>query len=143
MIFNLQKFKTNLKKVFHQRKSQKEKIKSSMVVVKGGGQTYQIGNGKYVPSEEELPQWFKDNLDMQQTNCNGSQKCVEMKDIAQKCMQEKGSYVDCAPLVDAYHLCYANMLQSKLPMNEQVKLKEQQALALQQQYSNNNNSAKQ
>ena len=95
-----------------------------MVVVKGGGETYQIGNGKYVASEQELPQWFKDNMDMQETNCNGEAKCVELRDKAQQCMQEKGNYDACAALAEAYHVCYAQSLQNRLPTKEQVKLRE-------------------
>ncbi len=94
-----------------------------MVVVKGGGETYQIGNGKYVPTENDLPQWFKDNMDMQETNCNGDARCVELKDKAQQCMQERGSYDICAALVEAYHLCHAQALQSRLPQKEQDRLK--------------------
>jgi hypothetical protein len=104
-----------------------------MVVIKGGGETYSIGNGKYVPSENELPQWFKDNMDMQETNCNGDQRCVELKDKAQKCMEEKGSYDFCAAIVEAYHLCHANALQSRLPQKQQDKMKEVMATMTQQQ----------
>jgi hypothetical protein len=96
-----------------------------MVVVKGGGETYQIGNGKYVASEEQLPQWFKDNADMLETDGGGDARCVEMRNVAQQCMQERGAYDACAALVEAYHLCHANALHARLPAPVQQRLREQ------------------
>lgn len=81
------------------------------VTVKGGGQTYQIGNGK-VMEWDEVPPWFKEQLDMQQEEA----KCAAAKLLAQRCIEDKGFWdEECVKLTDAFHLCQSNELRSQLP----------------------------
>lgn len=109
-----------------------------MVVVKGGGTTYSIGNGKFVASESELPAWFKSNMDMQETDGAGNARCVELRNVAQRCMEEKGSYDLCAALVEAYHKCHAEALVKRLPLQQQQHMLQLQQQQQQQQQQNQN-----
>lgn len=82
-----------------------------MVVVKGGGSTYQIGSGKEM-AWDDVPQSFKKILDEQKE----IDECVEMKMIAQKCINDKGFWdKKCVELTEAFHLCQGNALRSQLP----------------------------
>lgn len=82
-----------------------------MVTVKGGGQTYQISSGKQMPWED-VPEAFKRTLAEQEE----IEKCVEMKAVAQKCIEDKGFWdPSCVELTEKFHLCQANELRAKLP----------------------------
>lgn len=83
-----------------------------MVVVKGGGQTYSIGNGRQL-EWEEVPESFKKKLSEQQE----IEKCVDMRAKAQQCIEEKGFWaVSCVELTEAFHLCQSNELtRTQLP----------------------------
>jgi hypothetical protein len=83
-----------------------------MVVVKGGGETYQIGSGK-VMDWEEVPAWFKDQLDMQKEE----PQCSAQKHAAQQCIDAKGFWAPaCEDLTELYHVCQGNALRRMLPL---------------------------
>ncbi|ESL09184.1 hypothetical protein TRSC58_03099 [Trypanosoma rangeli SC58] len=72
-----------------------------MVVVKGGGTPYSIGNGRQMPWEE-VPEKFKQLL-REQTEV---EKCVEMRAEAQACIEERGFWdPHCVELTERFHLC--------------------------------------
>jgi len=85
-----------------------------MVVLKGGGSTYQITSGKTMPWED-VPDGFKKALDQQQE----IKKCVDMRERAQRCIEENGFFdATCVQLTDAFHLCQANELRAQLPIRK-------------------------
>ncbi|CAD2222407.1 hypothetical protein AGDE_02956 [Angomonas deanei] len=72
-----------------------------MVVLKGGGETYTISNGRYM-EWEDVPETFKQSL-REQTEIK---KCAEMRAKAQTCIEEKGFWAqDCVGLTEAFHTC--------------------------------------
>ncbi|EAN87048.1 hypothetical protein, conserved [Trypanosoma cruzi] len=72
-----------------------------MVVVKGGGTPYTIGNGRQMPWEE-VPEKFKEKL-REQTEV---EKCVGMRAEAQACIEERGFWDPaCVDLTERFHLC--------------------------------------
>jgi hypothetical protein len=82
-----------------------------MVVIKGGGATYQITSGKQVPWEE-VPDHFK-KLAAEQTEI---EQCVGSRMKAQQCIEDHGFWApNCVELTEAFHLCQANELRQKLP----------------------------
>ena len=94
-----------------------------MVTVKGGGETYQIASGKQMPWEE-VPEWFKDAMTMQQEE----PKCSDIKRRAQQCMNEKGFWDEaCATLTEEFHLCAANELRRQLPATAADQQRQQAA----------------
>jgi hypothetical protein len=83
-----------------------------MVNVRGGGETYQIASGKQVPWEQ-VPEWFKEALDMQREE----PACLAAKVAAQKCMNDKSFWDDeCTALTETFHRCTANALRRDLPL---------------------------
>lgn len=88
-----------------------------MVVVKGGGNTYSIGNGRQL-DWEDVPEGFKQKLREQKE----IEKCVEMRATAQGCIEEKGFWAaDCVRLTEAFHLCQSNELaRTQLPKRKAV-----------------------
>lgn len=82
-----------------------------MVVVKGGGVTYQISSGKIVPWEE-VPEHFK-NLVAEQKEI---EPCVPLRTIAEQCIADHGFWhASCVEKTEAFHLCQSNTLKEQLP----------------------------
>lgn len=83
-----------------------------MVVVKGGGNTYSIGNGRQM-EWEDVPESFKKKLDEQRE----IEKCVDMRAKAQKCIEEKGFWAEeCVRLTETFHACQsAELTRTQLP----------------------------
>lgn len=82
-----------------------------MVVIKGGGTTYQITSGKQMPWED-VPDQFKKLVDEQKE----IEKCSAMRATAQQCIESKGFWAqDCVQFTEQFHLCQANELRSQLP----------------------------
>jgi len=77
-----------------------------MVVLKGGGTTYSVGNGKQM-EWEDVPEVFKKHLGEQREIT----KCVEMRAAAQNCIEEHGFWApQCVQLTDAFHACQSEEL---------------------------------
>lgn len=77
-----------------------------MVVIKGGGQTYSVGNGRQM-EWDEVPESFKKKVAEQKE----IEKCVDMRAKAQQCISERGFWdADCVGLTEAFHLCQSNEL---------------------------------
>ena len=77
-----------------------------MVVVKGGGTTYEITSGKVMPWTE-VPQWFKDQAESQVE----APQCAAVKLDAQRCMEVRGFWdAACVALTDAFHKCSSDVL---------------------------------
>lgn len=77
-----------------------------MVVVKGGGQTYSIGNGRQM-EWADVPESFKRKLNEQKE----IMKCIGMREEAQQCIEQNGFWDSrCVELTEAFHLCQANEL---------------------------------
>ncbi|EPY32254.1 hypothetical protein STCU_02903 [Strigomonas culicis] len=77
-----------------------------MVKVKGGGQTYSIGNGQIL-DWEDVPESFKKKIKEQKEIV----KCVDMRAKAQQCIEDKGFWAaECVTLTEAFHLCQSNEL---------------------------------
>lgn len=75
-------------------------------MVKGGGQTYSIGNGRQM-NWEDVPESFKLKLREQKE----IEKCVEMRAKAQACIENNGFWhPECVRLTEAFHLCQSNEL---------------------------------
>jgi hypothetical protein len=96
-----------------------------MVAIRGGGQTYQVGNGKHM-EWEQVPDWFKSHMDLQERDAAGDARCVELRAMAQKCMSERGAYDPCAAMADAYHHCVALALRVRLDQTPVVDAMAQQ-----------------
>mmetsp|Transcript_70563 Transcript_70563/g.82213 ORF Transcript_70563/g.82213 Transcript_70563/m.82213 type:complete len:90 (+) Transcript_70563:147-416(+) len=82
-----------------------------MVVIKGGGTTYQISSGKQMPWED-VPEQFKRLVSEQKE----IESCVSMRALAQKCIEDKGFWEpQCVEMTEKFHLCQANELRAQLP----------------------------
>jgi hypothetical protein len=82
-----------------------------MVVIKGGGATYQVTSGKQVPWEE-VPDGFKRALAEQEEIA----ACVSLRRQAEQCIQSRGFWdADCVERTESYHRCQSIELTSKLP----------------------------
>ncbi len=79
-----------------------------MVLVRGGGTTYQTTSGKIVPWDE-LPDSYKQLIDEQRE----IEQCIEQRAATQKCIEEKGFW-PCAEMAEAFHLCQGNALRGEL-----------------------------
>ncbi|KEG05362.1 transporter [Trypanosoma grayi] len=88
-----------------------------MVVVKGGGQPYTIGNGRQV-SWEEVPEKFKEKL-REQTEI---EKCVGMRAEAQACIEDRGFWdPKCVELTERFHMCQSVELSHDIKRPEGAK----------------------
>lgn len=98
-----------------------------MVVIKGGGTTYSISNGRQV-EWDDVPESFKKKMAEQ----SEIEKCVDMRARAQECIEDKGFWAPgCIGLTESFHLCQANELtRTQLPTRQQL---EQRHLQQQQQ----------
>ncbi|CAG9568279.1 conserved hypothetical protein [Leishmania major strain Friedlin] len=77
-----------------------------MVVIKGGGQTYAVGNGRQM-EWDEVPESFKKNLAEQKE----MEKCMDLRAKAQRCISDQGFWApDCVHLTEAFHLCQSHEL---------------------------------
>lgn len=77
-----------------------------MVVVKGGGNTYSIGNGRQL-EWDDVPESFKRRLRDQRE----IEQCVGMRAEAQQCIEEHGFWAEaCVRLTEAFHMCQSNEL---------------------------------
>ncbi|AIN95540.1 hypothetical protein LPMP_050990 [Leishmania panamensis] len=77
-----------------------------MVVIKGGGQTYSVGNGRQM-EWDEVPASFKEKMADQKE----IEKCIDLRAKAQRCISDRGFWApDCVNLTEAFHLCQSNEL---------------------------------
>ncbi|KAK7197847.1 hypothetical protein NESM_000738300 [Novymonas esmeraldas] len=77
-----------------------------MVVIKGGGQTYAVGNGRQM-EWDEVPESFKKAAAAQKE----IEKCVDLRAKAQRCISDQGFWaVECVTLTEAFHLCQSHEL---------------------------------
>ncbi|AAZ11161.1 hypothetical protein, conserved [Trypanosoma brucei brucei TREU927] len=82
-----------------------------MVVLKGGGTTYAVGNGRQMPWEE-VPEGFKRRLAEQEEIT----PCVELRAIAQRCIEVEGFWApNCVEATEQFHSCQAQHLAGCLP----------------------------
>eukprot|EP00758_Cryptobia_borreli_P009196 Tbor_TRINITY_DN5457_c1_g3::TRINITY_DN5457_c1_g3_i1::g.24085::m.24085 len=83
-----------------------------MVVVKGGGITYEIGSGKKM-TWEEVPATFKKELEIQiQLQ---PEQCKAIRAETQQCIEEKGFWNEkCCELREAFDLCIGNSFRGSL-----------------------------
>ena len=79
-----------------------------MVVVKGGGSTYQMTSGKIV-AWDDVPDSFKQLMSEQKE----IEQCTDQRKQVQQCIEDKGFW-PCAELTEAFHLCQGNALRSEL-----------------------------
>ncbi|KAG5487659.1 hypothetical protein LSCM4_08104 [Leishmania orientalis] len=77
-----------------------------MVVIKGGGQTYAVGNGRQM-EWEEVPESFKKKMAEQKE----IEKCIDLRAETQRCISDHGFWAaDCVNLTEAFHLCQSHEL---------------------------------
>ncbi|KAH8616976.1 hypothetical protein ERJ75_000422100 [Trypanosoma vivax] len=85
-----------------------------MVVLKGGGSTYNVGNGRQMPWEE-VPSTFKEGLKQQREVA----ECVNLRAEAQACIEELGFWApDCVKATELFHMCQSVQLTSALPQKK-------------------------
>ncbi|KAH9588750.1 hypothetical protein LSM04_004342 [Trypanosoma melophagium] len=93
-----------------------------MVVVKGGGTPYSIGNGRQMPWEA-VPEKFKEKL-REQTEI---EKCVTMRAEAQKCIEENGFWAPaCVELTERFHMCQSLELARGIKSWDEAQRKEKE-----------------
>ncbi|TPP51806.1 hypothetical protein CGC20_24135 [Leishmania donovani] len=79
---------------------------TKMVVIKGGGQTYAVGNGRQM-EWDEVPESFKKKVAEQKE----MEKCMDLRAKAQRCISDQGFWApDCVHLTEAFHLCQSHEL---------------------------------
>nr|CCC90324.1 conserved hypothetical protein [Trypanosoma congolense IL3000] len=82
-----------------------------MVVLKGGGTTYAVGNGRQM-AWGDVPGDFKQRLAEQEEIA----PCVEMRKVAQCCIESQGFWApDCVAATERFHDCQSRYLATRLP----------------------------
>ena len=87
-----------------------------MVVLRGGGETYNLSSGRTV-APEDLPEWFKEAEQAQADEPKPAfTYCQDEKLAAQKCIESLGMWhADCVDLTERFHVCQGKALSNVRP----------------------------